>query len=331
MRPSYLSHHNWKMAIFVLALMLASCLPVRADDHLVPDLTIKDDADSFTILTANVGNIDPSCLPLVLKLCRSAVEARISASIQSLSPDVIALQETLPPSKCTSFLARERGSVCSNPSTIPQIRRLLGDAYTIVCESRNSYECIAVHQDKGSIHGCGRGELCLTDRIDEQPEGCRSNVAVMGVTLEIEGTVFDLINAHPESRRARCRNASFLQIFFDVGDRAGLVREEHVLIVGDLNMDPWREDDKSVQTWKSYVGAPQTHPYYYHSGMAEHAPPFFTLRYPTFSKTYDHLVSNFLDGTTLVLGESSDTFRLDGGSGMDHRAVYGTLFFEPGS
>ncbi|MFA9404100.1 MAG: hypothetical protein ACERKY_13670, partial [Anaerolineales bacterium] len=67
------------------------------------------------------------------------------------------------------------------------------------------------------------------------------------------------------------------------------------------------------------------------SGMAEHDPPYFTLKYPTFSRTYDHVVSNFLEGTTLVLGESPGTYRLDGGSGMDHRAVYGILNFEPES
>jgi endonuclease/exonuclease/phosphatase family metal-dependent hydrolase len=319
------------MAIFVLALTIGSCQSLRMGEHLVSDLTIDDGADSFSILTANVGNVDPRCLPLVFKLCRNDVEARIAASIQSLSPDVVALQETLPPSNCTSLMALDTGNVCSNSSDIPQIRRLLGDAYTIVCESRNSYECIAVHQDAGGIRGCGQGELCHTDRIDEQPEGCRPNVAIMGATLEIQGRTFDIINAHPESRSPECRNASIIQIFTDVGDGIGLVREEHALIVGDLNMDPWRDDELSVQTWNSFVGAPETHPYYYHSGMAEHDPQYFTLEYPTFSRTYDHVVSNFLEGTTLVLGESPGTYRLDGGSGMDHRAVYGILNFEPES
>jgi endonuclease/exonuclease/phosphatase family metal-dependent hydrolase len=150
----------------------------------------------------------------------------------------------------------------------------------------------------------------------------------MGVTLEIKGRTFDLVNAHPENRSAECRNASILQIFTDSGDGAGVVREERALFVGDLNMDPWRDDDLSVQTWRSFVGSPETHPYYYHSGMAEHDPPHFTLVYPTFSRTYDHVVSNFLEGTTLVLGASPDTYRLDGGFGMDHRAVYGTLVFD---
>ena len=328
MNPWSYSRLDWMMAIFVLALTIASCQPLRSGEHIVPDITLDSAADSFTILTANVGNSDPRCLPLVLKLCRKDVEAHIAASIQSLSPDVIALQETLPPSNCTSLLALDTGNVCSNSSDIPQIRRLLGDAYTIVCESRNSYECIAVHQEAGGIHGCGRGEFCLTDRIDEQPEGCRPNVAVMGATFEIKGRTFDIINAHPESRSAKCRNASLLQIFTDIGDGVGLVREEHALIVGDLNMDPWRDDDLSVQTWNSYVGAPEKYPYYYHSGIAEYAPPYFTLEYPTFSRTYDHVVSNFLEGTTLVLGESPGTSRLDWGSGMDHRALYGTLVFD---
>jgi hypothetical protein len=316
------------MTIFLLVLALGSCQSLRTGVYVVSDPTVAEGADHFTILTANVGNVDPRCLPLVFKLCRNDVEAQIAASILSLSPDVVALQETLPTSNCTSLMALDAGNVCSNSSDIPQIRRLLGDAYTIVCDSRNSYECIAVHQDAGGIHGCGQGELCLTDRIDEQPEGCRPNVAIMGATLEIKGRTFDIINAHPESRSAECRNESLIQIFADVRDGVGLVREKHALIVGDLNMDPWRDDDLSVQTWKSFVGSPETHPYYYHSGMAEHNPPYFTLEYPTFSRTYDHVVSNFLEGTTLVLGESPGTSRLDGGLGMDHRALYGTLFFD---
>ena len=319
------------MAIILLVLVLGSCQSLRMDDHLVRDLTIGDGADSFTILTANVGNVDPMCLPLRLKLCRNEVEARVGAGIQSLSPDIVALQETLPPSLCTSLMALDSGNVCSNSNESPQVGRLVGNDYTILCESRNSYEFIAVRKDIGGIRGCGEGELCLTDRIDEQPEGCRPNVAIMGTTLEIKGRTFDIINAHPESRSAECRTASLLQIFTDVGDGVGLVREEHVLIVGDLNIDPWRDDDLSVRTWNSFVGASEIHPYYYHSGTAEHAPPYFTLKYPIYSRTYDHIVSNFLEGTTLVLGESPDTYRLDGGSGMDHSAVFGSLIFVPES
>ncbi len=78
-------------------------------------------------------------------------------------------------------------------------------------------------------------------------------------------------------------------------------------------MDPWRDDELIVQTGKSFVGAQETHPYYYHSGMAEHAPLYFALKYSTFSRTYDHIVSNFPEGPTLVLEKSPGTYRLDGG------------------
>ncbi len=125
---------------------------------------------------------------------------------------------TRPPSKCMSLIDQDSGNVCSDSSDNPQIRRIVGNDYTILYESRNSNECIAFRKDVGGIRGCGEGELYLTDRIDEHPESCRSNVAIMEATLEIKERTFDIINAHPESRSIECRNESLLQIFTDVGD-----------------------------------------------------------------------------------------------------------------
>ena len=314
--------------VWLLLALLVGCEVQRGDFYTDSPGFPSGSELGFSVLTVNVGNSDPRCLPVLLKLCRNDVEKRLAENIQKLAPDVIAFQETLPPDKCPSWLEIDPGNSCSILSEQPQVRRLVGDKYTIVCESRNSYECIAVHESAGSIQDCAQGELCITERVDIHEEGCRSNVSVMGATVEVRGKVFDIINAHPESRNAECRAFSIQQIFARPDGTAGLVQEDHVLIVGDLNMDPWREDDVSVQTWNSYVGSSETHPFYYHSGVAESQPPFYTLQYPTFSRTYDHVVSNFLFGTTVVLGESPGTVRLDGGSGMDHRAVYGSLSFQ---
>ena len=130
-----------------------------------------DDDDSFTVLTANVGNSDPRCLPYVLKLCRKDVESRLAEGIQALRPDLVAIQEAMPASLCERFPIALPGSICRGPPDPPQIRRLLGPDYTIVCEARNGFECIAVRVDVGDIVGCDRGELCSTDRVDDQLEG----------------------------------------------------------------------------------------------------------------------------------------------------------------
>jgi hypothetical protein len=97
--------------------------------------------------------------------------------------------------------------------------------------------------------------------------------------------------------------------------------------MGDFNLDPWREEDASIRYWRQQVGKASESGYIYHSGVAERNPPYPTLRYPFFTRTYDHVASNFLSGVTQVLGESPGTSRLDGGWGMDHRAIYGQLSF----
>ena len=297
-----------------------------AEESAVVAPVADDDGDSFTVLTANVGNSDPRCLPYVLKLCRQDVEARIADGIQTLRPDLVAIQETMPHSLCERFPVTLPGSICAGLPDPPQIRRLLGPDYTIVCEARNAFECIAVRVDAGSIVGCDRGELCWSDRVDNQLEGCRWNVAIMATTVQVKGRTFDVVNAHPESRSAACRLASIRQIF----EGHHLVRQEDVLLLGDFNMDPWREDDVSTRYWNQQVGVPGVSSYLYHNGIAERSersPPYPTLRYFFFERTYDHVVSNFLEGVTQVLGESPGTARLDGGRGMDHRAVYGRLSF----
>lgn len=302
---------------------------IQVDGGKSGDITHKlEDPISFTVLTANVGNSDLRCLPFILKLCNKKVEDRISANIQRLKPDVLAIQETLPPYMCDSFFAPYISSVCRESQEVPQIRRLLGDEYSIVCETRNGFECIGVRTDVGVIHGCEPGTLCETDRMDIQGEGCRPNVAVMAATVEVKGRVFDLVNAHPESRGAACRLHSIRQIFEDQGSPDSLVQEPKVLIMGDLNLDPWKENDVSTVYWNEQVGSPETHTFYYHSGIAERVPPYPSIRFSVFRRTYDHVVSNFLRGTTTTLVATPGTSRLDGGSGMDHLGIYGELFFE---
>jgi endonuclease/exonuclease/phosphatase family metal-dependent hydrolase len=185
-----------------------------------------------------------------------------------------------------------------------------------------------VRVDAGEILGCELGGLCGTDRIDRQRDGCRWNVAIMAATVRVNGQVLDVVNAHPESRSAEYRLASIRQSFENAGQPGSLVRKDQVLLLGDFNMDPWREDDVSSRHWRSMVGQDAESEFAYHSGTAERRPPYPTLRYLSYARTYDHVVSNSLHRVTQVPGESPGTTRLDGGKGMDHRAVHGRLSWE---
>ena len=200
---------------------------------------------------------------------------------------------------------------------------MVGPDYTIICERRNAFECIAVRTGAGGILGCEPGALCHTNRFERQHEDCRHSVSIMAATVQIKGRTFDVVNAHAENRSPPCRLAAIQQVF----ESESLVRERKALIMGDFNLDPWREDDPSIRYWRQQIGLDSASGYVYHSGIAEREPPYPTLRYPFFTRTYDHVTSNFLTGTARVLGESPGTARLDGGWGMDHRAVYGQLLF----
>lgn len=286
-------------------------------------LEMNNNRDGLTVLTVNVGNTSPLCWPYFVKLCRRAVETRIARNLQAVNPDLVAIQEILPPWMCENRRFTPPGSACAGSTGVPQVRRLLGPDYTIVCETRNAFECIAVRTGAGEILSCDPGALCHTDRFERQPEDCRHSVSIMAATVQIKGRTFDVVNAHAENRSPACRLAAIRQVF----EPCGLVREEKALIMGDFNLDPWREDDPSIRYWRQQTGTDSASDYIYHSGIAEREPPYPTLRYPFFTRTYDHVLSNFLTGATQVLGESPETARLDGGWGMDHRAVYGYLSF----
>jgi len=318
---------KWTIAFISLALLVLAVLMVirpwapASDDFETPNLGVLPGAN-FTVLTANVGNADPRCVFQRLKLCRKDVERRLTANLAELRPELVALQETLPDDYCEGVPPVDPGHVCSGDYSEPQVRRLLGADYSIICEERNLIECIGVRTDVGKIVGCGLGELCTSDRMATIAEGCRAHLTVFAAAVEIHGNAFDVVNAHPENRSADCRLDSLQQVFD--GD---LIQQERALILGDLNLDPWLGDDVSTSYWNMHVGPEESHSFLYHSGPAERDPPYPTVRYPFFVRTLDHVTSNFMAGTMLTLGEADGTARLDGGRGMDHRALYGWLSF----
>jgi hypothetical protein len=287
------------------------------------------------ILTANVGNLSWECQGRYNnKLCYTAVESAIADSIKRLKPDIVFLQELLHPAQCEGWLESDSRKVCyrfGDQAEQYQPRRLLGNNYTVACFARArsttrhpvGLECIAVHVDVGTIEGCEPEELCLNvGRMDFPGSECNPEFVVASVVARLHGVRIGLVNAHLSSREVSCREVALRQIFKGDVNSSALASEPFSVIAGDFNLDPFRERGSLTRLWNQYVGAyGSNRPFYYHSGPAEHRPPYATARFLFGQKTVDHLLSNFALGICTTLGEAPGTQRMDRGWGMDHRAV----------
>lgn len=314
------------MTICVVAGLAFYLVNTRPMDFFPPEVT-RAGGDSLSVMSINVGNINVRCTRYIWKLCRKEVEERITKNLGEIRPELIGVQESLPDWMCEGDPSADPAVLCSEQFSEPQIRRVLGPEYTIVCDSRNQFECVGVRTDIGEIQGCPLGELCTTDRMDVYKPGCRERFSIMVVKVNAKGREFVVVNGHPESRSSSCRAHSVGQIFGATEGLPALIQGEQALIMGDMNLDPWRKPDESTKVWERFVGQGIEYAYQYHSGPAERVPPYPTFRYLTAPLTLDHVASNFLQGTMVVIGESPGTSRLDGGEGMDHRALFGVLQF----
>jgi len=317
------------IGLVALSLTILFVVLILIDDG-PPSMTFRvpssPTAYSFSVLSANVGNLSLGCRSVLNKLCYKDVEERITAHIRQLRPDIVALQEVLAPWQCEKIQEKNPKKVCFEAQLVPQARRLLGPDYTISCNTRNEFECIGVHTSLGEIAGCEPGGYCVNARTSPALDGCDNGFNVSAGTIRLrDGFTFDLVNAHPQSTDSACR-AKMIRYIFE-GDELSpaLIESENVLLMGDFNLDPWRDRDESALTWQNYFDQGWAgRPFVYHSGMAEKDPPTITSRLFT-GKTVDFIASNFAAGLAYALGESPGTDRLDGGKGMDHRGLFGYL------
>jgi hypothetical protein len=316
--------------LLAVIILLSSCF--RNESISMKSTGIKQ-PNSFSVLTANVGNLDLGCKDVLNKLCYKDVEERITKNIKLLSPDVVALQEVLAPWQCETIKTTNKNKVCSNRQLVPQVRRLLGSEYTIACNDRdrNQFECIAVKTSVGSILGCEEGQLCNSARTGIEVDGCDNGFTVSAATVKLmSGFTFDLVNFHPQSTDDECRARMISLAFEGTGINKSLIQQDNVLLMGDFNLDPWRDQDKSTETWNAFIAKGWGgRDFIYHSGIVEKNPPYYTSFLFYRRRTPDMIVSNFAQGVCKVLGESPDTSRLDGGKGTDHRALFGLLTVEP--
>lgn len=294
----------------------------------------------FTLLQANVGNARLSCGEgYVYKLCDVEVEARITARIAQLSPDIVVLQEVMPDALCDTFVEDDPTRVChpAHRATEPsQVRRLLGDGYDVACDDRNGYECVGVRT--GSVARSARAYR-TAPVVDVDGAVCDPGFSVGSRPVSVGGNVVVVVDAHPHSTKPPCRAAQVRQIFAAVGDDdVGLVggKEQPAVVSGDMNLDPFNvglnETDESVDVWNSFVHETDDEAagggdFFYASGPTERRPPWPTST-TLLDQVLDHVAVRGLQGGCVTLGEAPGTTRLDGGEGCDHRALLCSLSIE---
>ena len=276
----------------------------------------------YSLLTANLGNYNHVRCRLSFNnsLCLQAVQERITENIEKLAPDIVFLQELNINNVCQRKIADRKGTICEDRDVIDQPREILGPDYSIACGGGDKIECFGVHRRVGRIIDCPLGGRCdnLTE-INQASSVCQKLLqrsTIVKVKAELGDQRVDLINAHPTPFVFRCRNETIKTLF------EKFVGEEPVLIAGDFNFDPWRDDGGGLNIWQQYVDIePGKKLVYYLSGPSEHSPPHFTFLWKPRKRTYDHVLTNFSSGECRTLGVEDESERLDGGEGMDHLGV----------
>lgn len=292
--------------------------------------------DAFSVLAANVGNIDLFlCDTAIFKLCDAAQEERIAAAIARARPDIALLSEVITPEQCDALADQvDAGHVChpSRRAVEPdQVRRLLGPEYTIACEPRRGYECIGVRSAFATIEGCASGALCRgLSRTATPVAGCDEGFTLSAVTAKFDGQEVDLVVAHPPSgampENKQCR-ASFLPAALE--EDGSLRTKPRVILGGDFNMDPYRKaGDVDVEYWRSRVrfeASAGSLTLVMHSGLPENDPPLWSA--PLNRQTWDHVLSTGFVGRCVTLGAAEGFPALDAPQGeeihrLDHFAQY---------
>ncbi len=276
----------------------------------------------FSVLTANVGNLSLKCRKKKYNLCEAKIERAIAKRIRHHKPAIVALQEIN-----YNDTPQEKWADYQNT----QARRLLGNDYTIITDSTYYHTCVAIHVDHGGFPGCSKGAYypAAARTISFAPDPF-DKFCVSSVPAYLGDFEFNIVFAHFSSRSVTWRVNAIRSIFKTGNGVRPLASGKYNLIVGDLNFDPFRTSDSSAREWNKYAGLPDaSKPYRHHARQDKSQRPEATHQFLWRSFTLDHIVSNFAEGESVVLGLTDGTNRLDGGTGMDHYAVLGHLTIDP--
>lgn len=276
---------------------------------------------SVKVLTANIGNADDAEPNYPLRMSYQSYEEHVGAKIRELAPDVVFLQEVLPPQTCEAFTESDPARTCYDAANRPTpAQRILGEDYSIVCDNRLHVECIGIRTSFGTIDGVDAGGFVLTGA--ETPAlpmaecsyfagecddtKCDREATVSAITITSKGTKIRVAHAHPNAAGSGangvysgepCRYEQLVQYF--EGDGALVGDSSPVIGAGDFNMDPEIfSSDREKELWQKYVGKSKR--------FAELGPPRdeFGKYYPTRVFAIDHVIGDGLSGSCKVLSKT---------------------------
>jgi hypothetical protein len=284
-------------------------------------------------LLANIGNLDEAtdgpcpAAPYHGSTCSMTQEDELGAQIAETRPDIVVLLEVFDSDTCTDSEG-DPDWICAIPrDPHQQIRRLLGDDWTLSCDARSHRSCVGVRADAFEISGCTAGSLCLDGSTTApHPEACGergslTSVSRVDLTATLasplpEGTTLAVIATHAlnatDLEGDACREAHYRDALDTVPG------PNPALIAGDMNMDPYRLPDAfpSAAYWHTRVGEGRR----FQALSVDTDPPT-----PTWMDiaTLDYVLSDVLRGDCEVL---NSTQRLDPvGQTLDHRGVLCSL------
>jgi endonuclease/exonuclease/phosphatase family metal-dependent hydrolase len=291
-------------------------------DMSMESLPVKIRDNQISFLTANLGNSNLRCQKYFWKLCIPEVERRITEEISNLQPDIVVFQEILSSPLCEESGFHDNG-VCELNSRMQseQISRLLGEGYTIVCDSNQHMQCIGVKSKFARVLDCPLDCVCMNGRTIPIIENCNQNFTIFAVSIETKNQKqIDLVNVHLNSRSDTCREKMFVELFNPQNE---ILVNSEILIAGDFNIDLYKSNKQSSIVIEQLLLTKKD--FHMHEVLDDDFEPITTFQFGPYQRTLDYIFSNFLIGEVVALGASDKTIRLDGGSGMDHTALFGVF------
>lgn len=318
-----------------------ACLVLVGCTNLDPDCPPNErptGTPDVRVISYNIGNGLKEA-PYELRVRDLAYEAHLGAQIRARGAHVVMLQEVLPPTVCESYVETDPGRAChaSAADQHPaQAKRLLGDAYSVVCDQRDHVECIGVRVDFGTIRGVAPGGFELAGaetaplpgpacdftggECDGSGDNCDAESSVSTVIIDTVDGPLQVIHGHPTAIGESCLQEQINQSF-------ELAEGFPTILGGDWNFDPTRADDLAATTiWSTQVGVDRR--------FTDHSSHRRACRLTRTSvgqdASLDRIASDFAEGGCFVwqnprLDDGYDFDTLDGGR-ADHYAVECELF-----
>jgi hypothetical protein len=278
---------------------------------------------SFSILCVNLGNAEVKYFneKYKNKLVNRNVERRITRRIRKLRPDIVVYVESI-----------GHLEYAGKDPEKPQIRRMLGKDYSILTDKRSQFDGIAVRVSAGQILGCKPGHYLRNKKTERQGNTCDLDFSSQAAAIQLkDGFTFDLGCFHLHSTNVECRVNTLFNMFIGNPNKhkGAILHDRNILVAGDFNLDPWRQDDRSVQMFKELIARGwDGREIRFHNRKGGDDLPELTSIFPFLSRTIDLAASNFASGSLDSLGVTPGTERLDGGEGCDHHALFGRLEYE---